>query len=192
VLAWFSVLGHFLRALARVGVALDTYERSGVPEGPQVPVVSRRSMVLARVVYTLTIWVLVFGTLVTAAGPHGGDRDAERLEWAISDIARIHSVSVDILVAMVLVLAFLLIRDRAPRSVLVTTSVMFALMVAQGIIGYVQYLNEVPEELVGIHVVGAVLVFGSVQWLQFEVTAPDRSRAVQRNGQPVALDSVAG
>ena len=36
-------------------------------------------------------------------------------------------------------------------------------MVAQGVLGYVQYAQGIPELLVGFHVAGAVLVFGSVQ-----------------------------
>ncbi|MDZ4826873.1 MAG: COX15/CtaA family protein [Actinomycetota bacterium] len=171
-LAWFSVMGHFLLAIALVGVALDTYRRSGEPEGPREPVVSPAVRRLARAIYALTVWVLVAGTLVTAAGPHGGDIDAKRLEWQISDVARVHSVSVDALVILVLALVFLVVRERAPRPVLLTTSAALGAMTAQGILGYVQYFNAVPEVLVAIHVVGAVVVFGTVQWLQFVLTAP--------------------
>ena len=46
-------------------------------------------------------------------------------------------------------------------------------MVAQGIIGYVQYFNAAsPPLLVGFHVAGAVLVFGSVHWLLLEMHVP--------------------
>ena len=60
----------------------------------------------------------------------------------------------------------------APRRFLTTLSVVLVTMVAQGILGYVQYAQGVPELLVGFHVAGAVLVFGSVQWLQFEMRVP--------------------
>jgi heme A synthase len=52
--------------------------------------------------------------------------------------------------------------------------VSFALvaMIAQGILGYVQYARGIPELLVGFHVAGAVTVFGSVQWLLLEMRAP--------------------
>ena len=123
-------------------------------------------------VYALTIWVLVMGTLVTAAGPHGGDADAKRLSISIRDLARVHAASVDTLIVLVLVLVVVLVREGAPRRVLSTVSVVLAAMVAQGILGYVQYARGIPELLVGIHVAGAVLVFGSVHWLALELRVP--------------------
>jgi cytochrome c oxidase assembly protein subunit 15 len=176
-LAWVSVMGHFLLAMALVAVALMIHERAGQPEGPREYVVTGRVRVIARIVYVLTVWVLVLGTLVTAAGPHGGDIEAKRLSWQITDLARTHAVSVDILVGVVLVLVALAVHDRAPRRVLTTVSVVLAAMVAQGILGYVQYAQGIPELLVGFHVAGAVLVFGSVQWLQFALSAPVAPRA---------------
>jgi cytochrome c oxidase assembly protein subunit 15 len=171
-LAWVSVMGHFLLAIALVAVALIIHKRAAEPDGPRAYVVSTRVRVLARVVYALTVWVLVLGTLVTAAGPHGGDIEAKRLSWQITDLARTHAISVDILVGLVVVLVVLVIRDRAPRRVLSSVSVVLASMVAQGILGYVQYAQGIPELLVGFHVAGAVLVFGSVQWLQLELREP--------------------
>jgi len=171
-LAWVSVMGHFLLAIALVAVALAIHKRASEPDGPRVSVVSGRVRYLARVVYVFTIWVLVLGTLVTAAGPHGGDIDAKRLSWPITDVARVHATSVDVLVLLVIVLVLVAVRDRAPRRFLTTLSVVLVAMVAQGILGYVQYAQGVPELLVGFHVAGAVLVFGSVQWLQFEMRVP--------------------
>ena len=175
-LAWVSVMGHFLLAIALVAVALIVYKRSGEPDGPRHWVVSPLARALTFAVYAMTLWVVVVGTLVTAVGPHGGDRDAKRLDWQLTDIARVHSVSVDILVGVVVVLVFVLWRQRAPRRVLTTVSVVLAAMIAQGILGYVQYFQAIPALLVGFHVAGAVLVFGSVQWLVLELTQPDGVR----------------
>jgi cytochrome c oxidase assembly protein subunit 15 len=174
-LAWVSVMGHFLLAIALVAVALTIHKRAAEPDGPRVPVVSPRARVLATVVYACTVWVLVMGTLVTAAGPHGGDAEARRLSIPIPDLARVHAVSVDVLIVLVLVLVVVLVRERAPRAVLTTVSVVLTAMIAQGILGYVQYFRGIPELLVGFHVAGAVLVFGSVHWLLLEmhVPAPD-------------------
>ena len=131
----------------------------------------------------MTIWVLVMGTLVTAAGPHGGDAEARRLSWQIDDLARVHAVSVDVLVALVLALVALLARDKAPRRALTTASCALAAMIAQGTLGYVQYFNGIPELLVGLHVVGAVLVFGTVQWLVLELRVPVNAEPA---GEPLA------
>jgi len=171
-LAWVSVMGHFLLAIALVGVALETHKRTGEPAGPRASVVASPVRAMGRAVYVLTIWVLVWGTLVTAAGPHGGDREARRLSWAIGDVARVHAVSVDILVGVLVVLMVVLVRTRAPRPVLVAASAALAAMVGQGIVGYVQYFNAIPEVLVGIHVVGAVAVFSTVQWFVLSMRTP--------------------
>src|SRR4051812_43886434 len=68
-LAWVSVMGHFLLALALVGIALWMYRRAGEPNDvvERRLVVSRPVAQLAGVVYAITIWVLIWGTLVTAA-----------------------------------------------------------------------------------------------------------------------------
>jgi cytochrome c oxidase assembly protein subunit 15 len=182
-LAWVSVMGHFLLAIALVGVALTMHHRAGEPDGPSHPVVSDTARLAARAVYVITIWVLIAGTLVTAAGPHGGDIKAKRLTWPIDDVARVHGVSVNVLIAATLALTLLLWRERAPRRVLYTIEVVLAAMCAQAVIGYVQYFNAVPPLLVGFHVAGAVFVFGAVQQLQLElrqrdavVTAPVASK----------------
>ena len=78
-LAWVSVTGHFLLAIALIGVALVMHHRACGPEREYRIAVPRETWTVARAVYLLTIWVLVMGTLVTAAGPHGGDANARRL-----------------------------------------------------------------------------------------------------------------
>ena len=171
-LAWVSVMGHFLLAIALVGVALVVHKRAGEPPGPYVPVVPDHLRWFARAIYALTIWVLVMGTLVTAAGPHGGDEDARRLSWPIDDVARVHGASVNVLVLLVIVFVVLLVRAGVPKRVLNTASVALAAMVVQGVIGYVQYFNAIPELLVGFHVAGSVLVFGSVQWRALDLGVP--------------------
>jgi cytochrome c oxidase assembly protein subunit 15 len=175
-LAWFSVMSHFLLALALVSVALQIRRRVREPAGPRVPIVAPAAVWLVRVVYVWTIGVLVLGTLVTAAGPHGGDRDARRLGIPMSDLARTHAVAVDVLVVLTLVTVVVLVRTHAPRAVLSTASFALGAMVAQGVLGYVQYAREVPAVLVGFHVFGAVLVFAAVQQLALATTAPSGDR----------------
>jgi heme a synthase len=168
-LAWVSVMGHFLLAIALVGVALTMHHRAGEPDGPAHSVVNDTCRLGARAVYALTIWVLIAGTLVTAAGPHGGDIDAKRLGWPIPDIARVHGVSVNVLIAATIALVVLLRRSHAPTRVMNTAEAMLVAMCIQAVIGYVQYFNDIPALLVGFHVAGAVLVFGTVHQLQLEL-----------------------
>ena len=171
-LAWVSVMSHFLLALLLVSVALRMHQLAGERDGPRYPVVTPRAMRLVRIVYVWTIAVVVAGTLVTAAGPHGGDRDAKRLGVSVSSVARLHGVLVDLLIVLMLATVIVLVRSRAPRVVLSTASFAVAAMVAQGVLGYVQYAKEVPAVLVGFHVFGALLVFASVQQLVLVTRAP--------------------
>jgi cytochrome c oxidase assembly protein subunit 15 len=172
-LAWVSVTGHFLLAIALIAVALLMHDRAGAHPGPRHDAVPRDTMNLARAVYVLTIWVLVAGTLVTAAGPHGGDAQARRLGWPLGDVARVHGISVDVLVVVTLILVVALMRTPAPRRALNVASVTIVVMAAQGVLGYVQYFNRIPPLLVGFHVFGAVCVFICVQQLLLELRVAD-------------------
>lgn len=171
-LAWVSVMSHFLLALALVSVALRMRQLAREPEGPRYSIVAHRALRAVRLVYLWTIGTVIAGTLVTAAGPHGGDREARRLAWPIVDAARVHGAAVDVLVVLTLLTVYVLVKTKAPRSVLVTASVALGAMVAQGILGYVQYANAIPAVLVGFHVFGAVIVFASVQQLELSVREP--------------------
>lgn len=173
-LAWVSVTGHFLLAIALIAVALLMHHRAGAPPGPRHDAVPRETMNLARAVYVLTIWVLVAGTLVTAAGPHGGDAQARRLGWSLGDVARVHGISVDVLIVTTLILVVALMRAPAPRRALNVASVTIVVMAAQGVLGYVQYFNRIPPLLVGFHVFGAVCVFICVQQLLLELRVADQ------------------
>ena len=188
-LAWVSVTGHFLLAIALVAVALIMHQRASELDGTRVPAVSRRVVLLARGVYALTIWVLVLGTLVTAAGPHGGDAQARRLSIPLSDLARVHGVSVDVLIVLTLTLVVALVRGRAPQRALTVASVTVAVMAAQGVIGYVQYFEQIPAVLVGFHVFGAVCVFVCVQQLLLELRVVQPPARGDRPGKRMARES---
>ena len=173
-LAPVSVMSHFLASVVLVGVALVLHHRAAVPEKParMDSVVSERTRWLARGVFALTVWVLVAGTLVTAAGPHGGDASAKRLSWPIPDAARLHGSSVDILLVLIVVLAWRLQREHAPRRALNVVSAYLVIACAQAALGYIQYLNAIPVVLVEIHILGAVLVFSCATQLLLELSVP--------------------
>ena len=181
-LAWVSVTGHFLLAITLIAVALVMHHRAGRAHVMRRPAVPPETMLLARAVYALTIWVIVVGTLVTAAGPHGGDVKARRLGWPLGDVARVHGVSVDVLVALTLTFVVVLVRVGAPRRVLNVASLTVLVMAAQGVLGYVQYFNRIPAVLVGFHVFGAVCVFTCVQQLLLELYVADDPRLIETGG----------
>ncbi len=121
---------------------------------------------------------LFTGTLVTATGPHGGDEDVERLGLALGDVARVHGITVIVTLALLLSLVAWLARRVAAvaatdspsdspadspglraqlLAVLRRLEILLVVLAVQGVVGYVQYFNQLPVLLVGIHVAGATL-----------------------------------
>jgi heme a synthase len=177
-LKWQSVAIHFLASIVLVAAGLVLHRRAGEAPGPYSPVVSRPTVMFARFILCWAVVVLVLGTLVTASGPHGGDKIATRLSWAIPTTTRLHSVSVWVLIASVVVMFVMLRRDRAPVEAIRCIEALLVIGVAQGALGYYQYFNEIPALAVGFHVAGAVAVFGAAQWLQFTLRRPTGSETM--------------
>jgi cytochrome c oxidase assembly protein subunit 15 len=156
------VMAHFLLSILLLTDALVLVRRSGQPDGPGRTVVSHRTLVLGRVLVGLATLVLFTGTVVTGAGPHsgGGKHDnVSRLDIKLESAARLHSGMVWVFLVAVLVMVWLIRRDRAPRVIQTRTTILLVLLVAQGAIGYIQYFNDIPPLLVGFHVAGAAAVW---------------------------------
>lgn len=153
------VMGHFLLSMLIVWNAVVLHHRAGRASAQVVPVVSGRVRSLLRAVFVATSVAVVTGTVVTAAGPHAGDEQAERLNIVVRDIARIHSGTV--IVTLLLVVATLrwIWSDGSPPLVRQAAQVFVAVLVAQGAVGYTQYFTGVPVVLVGVHIVGALAVW---------------------------------
>lgn len=155
-----AVQAHMLLAMALIVGATVLVRRAGEPDGvPRRAAVSRTAMTLTRAHFGAACVAIVTGTLVTAAGPHAGDEDAERLDVAIPTVARIHGGAVVLAVLLALLIAVHLRRAHADRAVLarpLETWIFVALL--QGAVGYIQYFNGVPALLVGLHVLGATAV----------------------------------
>ena len=158
-----AVQGHMLLSLILVANAVVLVRRASEPDDgvavrPVSPEISRHVMGVAA----LTVVALVTGTVVTGAGPHAGDEEARRFGVAIADAARVHGTSVVITVLAVLVLAWRLRRRPTERTeVAEWVSAWIVIALLQGAIGYVQYFNEVPALLVGVHVFGATVLWAT-------------------------------
>lgn len=159
-----AVMGHFLLSMVLVANAVVLHHRAGEPDGgrrrPDGPLATRR---IGWALVTLTGLVLLVGTVVTGTGPHGGDPDVERLPFAIREVVRLHAGLAWVLTALLVVL---MVRTRRGGMVL-------AAVAAQITIGYLQYVNGVPEVLVGLHVLGATLVWITVLQLHLSLWVVD-------------------
>ncbi len=154
-----TVMAHFLVSMVLVWNAVILVERSDPEPDPRV----RPDLTLRRLVQALTVLtavVLVSGTVVTGAGPHGGDDRADRINVTLQSVARIHSLLVLTLIALALVIAWQIRTNEGPLRTRLTWAL--AAMVAQGAVGYTQYFTGVPAAIVGVHVLGSLVVWVTV------------------------------
>lgn len=150
-----AVGSHLLLSILLIGAATSLHSRRRTPfvrtssTSPQIARLSIGHINLAFLAITI-------GAIVTGTGPHAGDADAPRLDLDFSDITRVHSATVWLL----LIVTFFFLRTK---GLLFETKrwlwIFTALAIAQGVIGYIQYWLGLPELLVGFHLLGSVLVY---------------------------------
>ena len=156
------VMAHFLLSMVLLADAVVLYVRAARPEGAVRPVVAPEVRTMGWLLVAFTSLVLFTGTIVTGAGPHGGDENVKRLDFYVTDVARLHGVAENLLLVCLLVTMWLLHRTRAPSAVRRDANILLAVLVAQAAVGYTQYFTGVPVLLVGVHIVGAVCVWVAV------------------------------
>lgn len=182
------VMSHFLLSIVMLANVVVLHWRAGQPdEGPVRPQVRPAVLALGWLVLGCTAVVVFLGTVVTGAGPHGGDENAERLDVSLHRAAQVHGLSVVVLVVLVAATMALLWRTGAPVAVRRRGQALLAVLLAQGAVGYTQYFTGVPALLVGIHVAGAVAVWSTTMWffLGLKERAPGRSAAA---GAPAEVE----
>jgi cytochrome c oxidase assembly protein subunit 15 len=79
------------------------------------------------------------------------------LDW--ETVAKVHAVLAWIVVSLTFALWFILKAVDAPKGPLHRTRDLFLVLLSQGVIGYVQYFTDLPEFLVGLHMLGSALVW---------------------------------
>ena len=152
------VAAHFLASM--VLVSLSAYLLYRVSEGDAPPVVLVRAVIrrLARVTASLGAVVLILGTVVTGSGPHSGDATTPRFGFDPRTIAWLHADTVMLfvgLVVAVLLAVHLTASDPRPHR---AWHAVLGITVLQGLVGYTQYLTDLPEVLVMVHMLGASLL----------------------------------
>ncbi|MET8621192.1 heme A synthase [Streptomyces albidoflavus] len=156
----YTVAAHFLLSTALIALATVMWQRTGEGDEPARPLVGRPLRQLVQVMVAVTALLIAVGTVVTGAGPHAGDSsDVPRmpLDWEM--VSRVHAVLAWVVVALAFALWFVLKAVDAPAGPLARTREFFVILLLQGAIGYVQYLTDLPEILVGLHMLGSCLVW---------------------------------
>ncbi len=176
-------LGHFSLSMVLVANALVLVRRSSRPDdGISVSTVDRTQFRLIRAIGVLASAAIATGTVVTGTGPHAGDEEAPRFGFDISNVARIHGITVIATLVACLVLAVSLRRRLLHKAPMVALEAVIAVGFIQAAIGYVQYFNGVPALLVGFHILGATLFFLAIVnlWMSTAQIVDSRD-SVERN-----------
>ncbi|MEU6732942.1 COX15/CtaA family protein [Streptomyces physcomitrii] len=156
----YTVACHFLLTTALIAVATVMWQRTREGQAPPRPLVGPAVVQLVRVLTAATVVLIAVGTVVTGAGPHAGDSsDVERMPLDWETVSKVHAVFAWIVVTLAFALWFVLKAVDAPRGPLHRTRDLFLILLAQGAIGYVQYFTDLPEVLVGVHMLGSCLVW---------------------------------
>jgi cytochrome c oxidase assembly protein subunit 15 len=159
----YTVAGHFLLATGLLTVATLTWLRAREGDERPRPLVGVRLKQLVRVLTGLTSVLIAVGTVVTGAGPHAGDSSqVPRMPVDWRTVTQVHSALAWLVVALTLVLWLVLRAVDAPARPCGRTRDLLVVLLAQGAIGYAQYLTELPEFLVGMHLLGSALVWIAV------------------------------
>ena len=154
-----TVMAHFLLSMVLIAVAVDAYARAGGGPASTVTDLRRELALLVRLLIASVAVTLALGTVVTGTGPHSGDDDAtNRLPFDLASVTQLHADFVFLTFGLtigVLVGA----RLVAAHEVAGQARVLLGVTLAQGVIGYAQYVTDLPVVLVGLHVLGASLVW---------------------------------
>jgi cytochrome c oxidase assembly protein subunit 15 len=189
------VMSHFCLSMLILVVAVALAWRAQHPRGHRSPSTDRVSVWAVRALLPLGAITIFAGTAATAAGPHAGGQDGQKInrldfqgsgtmDWAISQHARI---------ALAFGLAALAVwwalrrrgADPGARRSLLRV---LALLAAQGVIGTTQYLLHLPAELVWVHVGLASFTWVSLLW----AVAQTGRLAPAPAAAPAALSSAPG
>ncbi len=153
------VASHFLLSAALIATTLLLWWR--VSKQPTIAA-PRSGVLLARAVAVVAAGVLVVGTVVTGSGPHAGDAQngkVHRIHLATAGLVQLHADAVMVLVGLTIGIVALAYALRLAPVFRQAAWTLFAVELAQGVIGYTQYFLHVPALLVAAHMLGACLVW---------------------------------
>lgn len=171
-LAWEWVSAHFIVSMVIQVFAILLAWRSLHAPGERPRSGDRLAVWSIRVLPVLTALVLISGVGVTASGPHAGGyagqtvsprfapKPSGSLEWVLAR----HGRAADLLGIAAIAVWLLLWRRRASRELRVNSTVFVVLVGIQGLIGSIQWHNQLPAELVWLHVLFALFCWSSALW----------------------------
>ncbi|MFI5838255.1 heme A synthase [Catenuloplanes sp. NPDC051500] len=145
---------HFLGSIFVITTAYQFYRRVvDAPLTTAPPVLLRR---LAWVITGVSLAVVVVGVIVTNAGPHSGDGGVKRNHLDPELITQLHVDLVMLLIGLSVAYWF---AARLTGAQTRPALILIAVELSQSLIGFVQHFTHLPVILVGLHMLGACLVW---------------------------------
>lgn len=138
--------------------------------GPASGTVSRLNRTLAWLILIAGSVSIVFGVIVTGAGPHAGDINTPRNGLNLDTWQHFHSYPAYLTLILTLLAAF---AARRNSRLLLILGFLLLVLVYQALIGVAQARLGVPALLVGVHVAGAAALC-SLLWMQLFATKTQR------------------
>ncbi|MEU2064414.1 COX15/CtaA family protein [Streptomyces sp. NPDC013455] len=156
----YTVAAHFLLSSALIAIATVMWQRAREGDEAPRPLVGKAVQQLVWFLVAASVLLIAVGTVVTGAGPHAGDSsEVDRIPIDWETVAKLHAVLAWIVVTLTFALWFVLKAVDAPAGPLARTRELFVVLLAQGVLGYVQYFTHLPEVLVGLHMLGSCLIW---------------------------------
>ncbi|MQS14449.1 heme A synthase [Streptomyces kaniharaensis] len=159
----YTVALHMIAAMALVWVALLMWERSKEGDGPSKLAVARPIHQLSYVLVTVIGLLVAAGTLVTGAGHHPGtpkdNKIVPRIPIDYDRLAQFHADFAMVSVGMAIAAIFVFAAVKAPQPARARAKELLAILLLQGVLGFVQYFTDAPELMVGLHMLLAALTW---------------------------------
>ncbi|PJN21665.1 heme A synthase [Kitasatospora sp. CB02891] len=153
---------HMVASLGLLWTAVLGWERAkegdGEPRLLVAPAIHRFAQVLVASIGALAL----VGTLVTGAGHHPGSAGTPRITTFDYDrLTQAHADLVFLSVGLTLAALLVFAAVKAPAPAVARVRELFGLLMIQGVLGFVQYFTDAPEIMVGVHMLGAALVWAA-------------------------------
>lgn len=178
-----AVMTHFLLGLAVLGLAVVVAVEAWSLVAGRAPPAGPRWLrqAVSWVGLPVCAALVVTGAVSTASGPHpGADQDVKRLGLEIADAVYVHVRVAAVFGIGTLVVGWFLwrLRGRYP-GVVRLWGVLLVALVAQAILGEVQYRNALPWGLVLVHVCLAATIWALSIALAYVLWRPPAQFAQQ-------------
>jgi len=160
-----TVAAHFLLSIILIAGATSLRARRHFPSEKQESLPLVRRIALTHIITTSL--VIALGTIVTGTGPHAGDATTQRFPFDLRTVAWLHA---DAVIALFGITFGLYVVHGVSPSTKRRLKIFLVIALGQGVIGYVQWFSDLPELLVGLHLVGSTLVWISSWRIWLSVT----------------------